>query len=101
MRTPATNRWRYRREPRPVHPDDVGYSALAAVIVMQAVEDYRNASKKIRNAQKIPNENTRKAIISRYKNVQSEIGVFLKGQCYGILCDIDPEIILRKLRSEE
>ena len=47
MKTPGTDKWRYRREPRPYHPDEVGLSALAAAIVQQAVEDYREADDEI------------------------------------------------------
>ena len=45
MVTPTTNRWRYRRQPRPVDPSDVGWNALAAGIVKQAVDDYRLANR--------------------------------------------------------
>ena len=53
MKTPGTDRWRYRREPRPFHPDDVGYHALAAGIVLQAVEDWKEAKKKLKKLSKI------------------------------------------------
>lgn len=96
MKTPTTDRWRYRRESRPFHPEDVGYPALAAAIVQQAVEDYRDACRmqrgEIRHSSKI--------IFSPDK-VKYEVMRFLKSQWYGTLCDIRPERIIKKLKEEE
>lgn len=100
MRTPTTDRWRYRREPRPYHPEDVGFSALAAGIVAQAVEDYRYAARKYRLAAHIEDKTARAAAMSRHRNTMSEITVFFRGSWYGLLCDIDPERIIRKLEKE-
>jgi hypothetical protein len=97
MKTPTTDRWRYRREPRPVHPDEVGLNALAAGIVMQAVEDYREAEKKLKNVPPFEREGDRQAYIFRWQKVKYEIVKFLKSEWYGVLCDIDPDRILRKL----
>lgn len=97
MRTPSTDRWRYRRQPRPVDPEDVGYYALAAGIVMQAVEDYKDADKKLKAAQFIEDPTTRARITTYYENIKDEIVKFFRGSWYATLCDIDPDRILRKL----
>lgn len=97
MKTPTTDRWRYRREPRPFHPDDVGLNALAAGIVQQAVEDYREAEKKLKNVPPFEREGDRDRYIIKYQKRKYEIVKFFKSEWYGVLCDIDPERILRKL----
>jgi hypothetical protein len=97
MKTPTTDRWRYRREPRPFHPDEVGLNALAAGIVQQAVEDYREAEKKLKNVPPFEREGDRDRYIITCKKSKHEIVKFLKSEWYGVLCDIDPERILRKL----
>lgn len=97
MKTPTTDRWRYRREPRPVHPDEVGLNALAAGIVQQAVEDYREAEKKLKNVPPFEREGDRDRYIIKYRERKYEIVKFFRSEWYGVLCDIDPERILRKL----
>ena len=100
MKTPTTDRWRYRREPRPFHPDDVGLNALAAGIVMQSVEDYRDAEKKLKNVPPFEREGDRERYIIKYQKRKYEIVKFFRSEWYGVLCDIDPEKILRKLGAE-
>ena len=100
MKTPTTDRWRYRREPRPFHPDDVGLNALAAGIVMQAVEDYREAEKKLKNVPPFEREGDRDRYIIKYQKRKYEIVKFFRSEWYGILCDIDYHLILRKLGAE-
>ena len=97
MKTPTTDRWRYRREPRPVHPDEVGLNALAAGIVQQAVEDYREAEKKLKNVPPFEREGDRDRYIIKYRNRKYEIVKFFRSEWYGVLCNIDPDRILRKL----
>ena len=97
MKTPTTDRWRYRREPRPVHPDEVGLNALAAGIVQQAVEDYREAERRLKNVPDFDNEADRERYILKQQKSQYEIVKFFRSEWYGVLCDIDPERILRKL----
>lgn len=97
MKTPTTDRWRYRREPRPFHPDEVGLNALAAGIVQQAVEDYREAEKKLKNVPPFEREGDRDRYIIKYKKRKYEIVKFFRSEWYGVLCDIDPDRILRKL----
>lgn len=100
MKTPMTDRWRYRREPRPFHPDEVGLNALAAGIVQQAVEDYRDAEKKLKNVPFFEREGDREAYIFRQEREMYRIIKFFKSEWYGVLCDIDPDRILRKLGAE-
>lgn len=100
MKTQTTDRWRYRREPRPFHPDDVGLNALAAGIVMQAVEDYREAEKKLKNVPPFEREGDRDRYIIKYQKRKYEIVKFFRSEWYGILCDIDYHLILRKLGAE-
>lgn len=97
MKTPTTDRWRYRREPRPFHPDEVGLNALAAGIVQQAVEDYREAEKKLKDVPPFEREGDRDRYIIKYQKRKYEIVKFFRSEWYGVLCDIDPERILRKL----
>ena len=45
MKTPTTDRWKYRRNQcKPRHQEhEVGWYALAAAVVRQAVEDWKDA----------------------------------------------------------
>lgn len=97
MQTPKTNEWRYRRQPRPVHPEEVGYHALAAGIVLQAVEDYKDACEKLKLADRIEHPDAKARYIQHYENVKDEVVKFFKSQWFGLLCDIDPQRILKKL----
>ena len=101
MKTPTTDRWRYRREPRPFHPEDVGLQALAAGIVIQAVEDYRQAEKKLKHVPDFEREGDRERYILKYKKRKYEIVKFFRSEWYGVLCDIDPNRILRELGAIE
>ena len=101
MRTPSTDKWRYRREPkrtdsRPFQPDDVGWYALAAAIVRQAVDDWRDADRLEKGIVKYSATNLGSPKAAKY-----EIGKFFHSTWYGTLCDIDPEKILKKLREED
>lgn len=99
MKTATTDKWRYRKQAGATNhgEQDVGYPALAAAIVRQAVEDYRFANKLIRgdiqycSTGRTGNQHT----------VKREVVTFLRSQWYGTLCDIDPERIIRKLKEEE
>lgn len=100
MKTPTTDRWRYRREPRPFHPDDVGLNALAAAIVKQAVDDYRYADAYLNGEKDIKSVSWANRYAHNAECTKAEIVKFFKSQWYGILCDIDHEKILRKLGAE-
>ena len=101
MKTPTTDRWRYRREPRPFHPDDVGLNALAAAIVKQAVDDYREAERRLKNVPDFDSEADRERYILKQQKSQYEIVKFFKSDWYGVLCDIDPNRILKLLGVRE
>jgi hypothetical protein len=101
MKTPGTDRWRYRREPRPAHPDDVGLYALAAAIVKQAVDDYREAERRLKNVPDFDIEADRERYILKQQKQQYEIVKFFKSEWYGVLCDIDPNRILKLLEVRE
>ena len=99
MKTPTTDRWKYRRQTN-AHPvtEDAGYPALAAAIVRQAVEDYRCADRYIER--KISNASWQTRYEHTAEYTKGEVVRFFKGQWYGILCDIDYHLILRKLGEE-
>ena len=99
MKTATTDKWRYRKQAGENNhgEQDIGYPALAADIVRQAVEDYRFANK-------ILNGNIRYCSTAREVspyNTKREVIRFLRSQWYGTLCDIDPERIINKLKEEE
>ena len=94
MKTPTTDRYKYRKAPtknRNNHTD-VGFYALAAAIVKQAVDEYRDCERLIKGEIK-------KSNITYVDPVcrQNEIVKFFRSQWYSTLCDIDPNRILREL----
>lgn len=98
MKTCTTDRWRYRRVPNSKyrHEEDVCLYALTAAIVRQAVDDWRDADKMMKGMIRFSNT----GITSPY-TTKAEIEHFLRSQWYGILCDIDPDRILKKLKEED
>ena len=66
----------------------------------QAVEDYKYADKKLKQAQFIEDKSARAMTIYICEREKYEIVKFFKSQWYGILCDIDYHLILRKLGAE-
>lgn len=99
MKTPSTDRYKYRKAPttnRNTHTD-VGLYALAAAIVKQAVDDYREADKCLKNVPDFENEADRERYILKHQKTEYEIVKFFKSEWYGVLCDIDPNRILREL----
>jgi len=58
------------------------YENLANAIVIQAVSDYRMAKK------------------SRNKRVQAKVLRFFHSQWFGVLTEIDPEYLIRRLDEE-
>ena len=98
MKTCTTDRWRYRRVPNSKyrHEEDVGLYALTAAIVRQAVDDWRDADKMMKGMIRYSNTG-----ITNPYTTKAEIEHFLHSQWYGILCDIDPDRILKKLKEED
>ena len=97
MKTPTTDRWKYRRNRQRTNhqSDDVGWYALAAAVVRQAVEDWKDADKMEKGIIRYSNT----GITSPMKTKRDVIR-FFHSQWYGTLCDIDPHRILRKLGAE-
>ena len=94
MKTPSTDRYKYRKAPtknRNTHTD-VGIYALAAAIVKQAVDEYRDCERMIKG-------DIKTSVITYGDPVcrQNEIVKFFRSQWYSTLCDIDPQRILDKL----
>lgn len=98
MRTPASTKRRYRKAPYDKkREEESGWYALAAAIVQQAVEDYRTAEKMLANVPTFEREGDSWAYICRLEKEKHKIVAFFKGQWYATICDIDPDLILRKL----
>ena len=98
MKTPTTDRWRYRRtQSNYHHEEDVGYEALAAAIVKQAVEDYRYADEFIKGIHVVKSESWANRYAKNAELTKAEIVKFFHNQWYGVLCDIDHNLILKKL----
>ena len=94
MKTPSTDRYKYRKAPtknRNTHTD-VGFYALAAAIVKQAVDEYRDCERMIKGDIKTSNITYGDPVCR-----QNEIVKFFRSQWYGTMCDIDPNRILRDL----
>ena len=94
MKTPSTDRYKYRKAPtknRNTHTD-VGIYALAAAIVKQAVDEYRECERLLKGEIKTSNITYGDPVCR-----QNEIVKFFRSQWYGTLCDIDPQRILDKL----
>ena len=94
MKTPSTDRYKYRKAPtknRNTHTD-VGFYALAAAIVKQAVDEYRDCERMIKGDIKTSNITYGDPVCR-----QNEIVKFFRSQWYSTLCDIDPQRILDKL----
>ena len=64
---------------------------LAQAIIVQAVKDYRMTRARLR---KKPDD-----VIG--KKLKREVEAFFRSRWYGILTDVEPEIILRGLCEEE
>ena len=98
MKTRTTDHWRYRKQAGVNNhgEQDVGYPALAAAIVRQAVDDWREADRLEKGLVKYSPTN-----LGAPKVAKDEIEKFFHSQWYGTLCDIDPDRILRKLKEED
>lgn len=103
MRTPASNKWRYRKTNRRNNTvaDDAGYPALAAAIVRQAIDDYRFADQVIKGQKDISPATFSNRLQRSAEQTKAEVIRFFRSQWYGTLCDIDPKIIFRKLGHRE
>ena len=66
------------------------YEALGNAIILQAVKDYRAAVKKIKH-----NPKSRTAI-----DEALTIEKFFRGPLFGVITNVDPEFLIRKLQDE-
>lgn len=66
------------------------YTGLANAIILQAVKDYRSAHKKLSRGR-----NNKDA-----KNMKEEVERFFRSGWFGMLTQIDPEMLIRKLQEE-
>lgn len=66
------------------------YKELTVAIIMQAVKDYRSAARKYKKG--IDKE--------RNQATMDEIESFICSEWFGVLTDIEPKILLRKLKEE-
>ena len=66
------------------------YTGLANAIILQAVKDYRSALKKLSRGR-----NNKDA-----KNMKEEVERFFRSSWFGMLTQIDPEMLIRKLQEE-
>ena len=66
------------------------YEELANAIVIQAVVDYRIATKRL---EKHP-------LDKMHKHTQREVLRFLRSDWFGILTTLDPKVLLEKLTKE-
>lgn len=66
------------------------YTGLANAIILQAVKDYRSALIKLSRGR-----NNKDA-----KNMKEEVERFFRSGWFGMLTQIDPEMLIRKLQEE-
>lgn len=98
MKTMATDRWRYRKTPQ-MHnhnEDEVGYHALVAAIIRQAILDYQYAESVIQNNRIVDRAYDYRIAIMP-DQTKREVIRFFEGDWYATICDIDPKYILKKL----
>lgn len=66
------------------------YTGLANAIILQAVKDYRDANKRLSRGRANKDAKTKK----------QEILKFFRSDWFGVLTEIDPEMLIRKLDEE-
>lgn len=77
------------------------YRQLAMAVVGQAVKDYREALVKYKNAVEFWNTEEGKRKVDSAKGEIRSLEKFFHSGRYGILTDIDPDILIQKVRSME
>lgn len=70
---------------------DDGYKRLAADIVIQAINDFRNAARIIKN---------KRGNVEKARKEIDSIVAFIQSEWFHTLTDFDPETLLEKLREE-
>lgn len=87
---------------RPYHGADsgeVGFQALAAAIVMQAVDDYRYADEYLKGQHATKSESWKNRYAHSAAHTKDEVVKFFRSQWFGVICDIDPDRIIKKLEA--
>lgn len=69
------------------------FENLANAIIMKAVIDYKAALIKLRRCKTFKGRANARAVIS-------ECEAFFKSQWFGILTDLDPQMLIRKIKEE-
>lgn len=67
---------------------------LAGAIIIQAVDDYRMAQKRIRQYPYCD------GLIEESRSRMAECELFFRSEWFGVLTGIDPEALIKRLRSE-
>ena len=79
--------------------DEVGFPALAAAIVKQAVDDYRYADEYMKGYHVTKSASWANRYAHSAAHTKDEVIKFFLGQWYALLCDIDPERIIKHLQT--
>lgn len=66
------------------------YKELGAAIILQAVKDYRTATRKYKKGKDT----------DKHQATMNEIEDFIRSEWFGVLTDIEPEMLLEKLKEE-
>jgi len=75
-----------------------GYEALAAAIILQAVADYQTARKILKGkGPKVTYLGGHRSESAAY--IVKEVELFFRSRWFGVLCDIDPQMVLRRLKG--
>ena len=87
---------------RPYHSaesDQAGFEALAAAIVKQAVDDYRYADEYLKGQHVTKSESWKNRYAHSAAHTKDEVVKFFRSQWFGVICDIDPDRIIKKLEA--
>ncbi len=79
--------------------DNAGYNALAAAIVKQAVDDYRYADEYLKGYHVTKSASWANRYAHSAAHTKDEVIKFFRSQWFALLCDIDPERIIKKLEA--
>ena len=75
-----------------------GYEALAAAIILQAAADYQTARKILKGkGPKVTYLGGCRSESAAY--ILQEVEAFFRSRWFGVLCDIDPQKVLRHLKG--
>ena len=77
------------------------YSQLAMAVVSQAVKDYREALANYKRALNFWNTEVREELINDAKGEIRRLEKFFHSGRYGLLTDINPDIVMKKVRRME